>query len=219
MLLRILVSVISLILFHAPLLAEKPQMALVTRVIDTGRLTVEIGDRVVEVRLIGIAVVDDSHGELSEPLRRKLWRRWVMLEGDAALTTDSDGRRWVYLFASPDGEFINRSILCNGQAQFSKGPGLMYADDLERCERRARSEGRGIWSRRPEDQRWETRYESVRAVGVLNPMKEASPSRKPADRQAGASESPRPATASPAGKAAPARKPVRRPKAAPAKKP
>jgi endonuclease YncB( thermonuclease family) len=223
MVLKVFIFIILCVSFHAPLLAGKSQMALVTRVIDTGRLTVEIGGQAVEIRLIGIAAVEDDRGDLSESLRRKLWRRWVMLEGDDLLTSDSEGRRFVYLFASPDGEFVNLSILCNGQARFARRPDLTYADDLERCERRARSEGRGIWSRRPEDQRWETRYESVRAIGVLNPMKEGSASRKAADRQTGATESTRaasPSSGANGSKPATARKPpARRTKAVPAKKP
>ncbi len=106
------------------------------------------------VRLTGIDAPETGDGRTTRECFGPEARSWlrdrvrpgtrVTLVTDAA-DRDRFGRMLAYVYG-PDGAFLNADLVASGYARtMTIRPNVRHAQSLQEIERRARSEGRGLW--------------------------------------------------------------------------
>lgn len=121
----------------------------VSRVVSGSTLVVRDGPDSTVVRLIGLEVPKADAESAEEILRRVLEGEGVLLEHDERLPErDDGGRRWAYVYRSPDGLFVNLEMVREGAARIAAGD-FAQRELFLAYEARARAAKKGIWAERP----------------------------------------------------------------------
>jgi micrococcal nuclease len=128
----------------------------VKRVVDGDTLLVGgLAPDAVLVRLIGIDAPETGDGRTVREcfgLEARAWLAGQVSRGSRVRLVsdvgerDRFGRRLAYAYR-PDGTFLNAALVANGYARtMTIRPNVLHADELKALERRARADGRGLWS-------------------------------------------------------------------------
>jgi micrococcal nuclease len=132
--------------------------ALVTRVVDGDTIEARIGDRVEDVRLIGVdtpeTVKPGTPVQCFGPRASRFAHR--LLEGERVLLVFGAERRdaygrllaYAYLGRAPGRRFVNALLVRRGLARtLTIAPNDRFAPRLRRLELDAARAGRGLWGR------------------------------------------------------------------------
>jgi micrococcal nuclease len=132
------------------------QVARVERVVDGDTVVVRLGGREERVRYIGMDTPESvkpgtpvqCYAEAAARENRRLVAgRRVRLVQDAE-SHDRYGRLLAYVYREPDGLFVNAELVRRGYARvLTIPPNVAHEGEFRRLARRARSAGRGLWSR------------------------------------------------------------------------
>ncbi|MBI5141604.1 MAG: thermonuclease family protein [Nitrospirae bacterium] len=147
---RALALMAALVFIPVPCLAAQGH---VVKVIDGDSLVIKIDGKPVECRMTGIDAPElgqkpwghRARNYLIEILQKSAWR--VTVETDAE-ERDKYGRSLVYL-RDKGGLLINLRMAEDGYAAaFSIGPNVAHAAEIVAATERAKSSGKGIWTRK-----------------------------------------------------------------------
>lgn len=137
----------------SPAPAVKGPLVHVARVIDGDTIEVHLDGREESVRLVGIDTPETVHPSrpvecfgkaASQFTTDRLASRTVLLEFDVE-RRDHYGRLLAYVWR--DGKLFNHTIVRQGYAQIATyPPNVKYVDRLLSAQRKARTEGAGLWS-------------------------------------------------------------------------
>jgi micrococcal nuclease len=118
---------------------------------DGDTLTVMVGNKRENVRLIGSEAPDLIHSVRGKQARDLLGRlvggKAIRLEIDP-VRRDRSKRLLAYVYAGDT--FVNLELIRQGQAAVSKGrPSLQYAEEYRKAQTEAQQAGRGMWEAKP----------------------------------------------------------------------
>ena len=137
-----------------PPAAETLTPATVVGVIDGVTIEVQVDDRVLQVRYLGVDVPEtDPTSGVGPPLRERALQFNRFLVGGRAVdlekgSVDSDALGHLLRYVYVDGEMVNMALLTNGYATVASFPSdFRHRTSFAVAEESARREGRGYWSR------------------------------------------------------------------------
>lgn len=165
---RALALIALLVILPVPCLAAQGH---VVKVMDGDSLVIKINGKPVECRMIGIDAPElgqkpwghRARNHLIGILQKSAWRVNVETGGD---DRDKSGRALVYL-RDKGGSLINQRMAEDGFAtSFSVRPNVAHAPEIAVAAERAKSSGKGIWTRKfglkEEPSRYRERHERKR---------------------------------------------------------
>jgi micrococcal nuclease len=136
--------------------AGGPRVGRVERVVDGDTVIVRLAGRDERVRYIGMDTPESvkpgtpvqCYAEAAARENRRLVDgRRVRLVPDAE-SHDRYGRLLAYVYREPDGLFVNAELVRRGYARvLTIPPNVAHERQFVRLARRARTAGRGLWSR------------------------------------------------------------------------
>ncbi len=141
----ILFFLISLSYFYSELAGRdnyKLERINITKIVDGDTLETEIG----KVRLLCINAPEKNHAfyEEAKSFLKELEEKEVEILRDK-VNKDRYGRLLRYVFYN--GRFVNKELLEEGLAHIYLCDDMVYKEELEEAEKRARENGKGIWKK------------------------------------------------------------------------
>lgn len=135
--------------------SSDPSSGVVTRVVDGDTFVARIGDRAVQIRLIGVDTPEtvkpgapvECFGPEASDFTKSILREGsrVRLARDIE-ARDKYGRLLAYVYVGPDEVFLNRVLIEQGFAtSFPYPPNTAHVDEFNEVERAARTARLGLW--------------------------------------------------------------------------
>lgn len=128
--------------------------ALVTRVIDGDTIEVRVGNRLVDVRLIGMDTPESVHPTVADECFGAAAARYArtILENQEVVLTFDVERRDLYdrtlAYVWIDDELFNAEIVRAGYAQsYTVPPNVLHAEEILHAQREARRSNVGLWNK------------------------------------------------------------------------
>lgn len=132
-----------------------PSTGVVTRVVDGDTFVARIGDRDVQIRLIGVDTPEtvkpgtpiECFGPEASDFTKSILQEGsrVRLARDIE-ARDKYGRLLAYVYVGPDEVFLNRALIEQGFATaYPYPPNTAHADEFNAAERDARAARLGLW--------------------------------------------------------------------------
>ena len=143
--------------WESPTLRIGAVLGVVARVIDGDTIEVRLGERLLDVRLIGMDTPESVHPTVEDECFGAAATRYTreLLEGKSVELTFDVERRDLYgrtlAYVWTDNDLFNVEIVRAGYARsYTVPPNVRYAEAILRAQRSARREKNGLWNRCPD---------------------------------------------------------------------